>query len=106
MPVLRLAYFSVKTLLVVFFDLSAISYPYGVERVYIFPFVARNFVRNSENFGQFQVVFENLLHHLLVERTADRVIILLIFMFVHPFARQNLLGRSRKRTEFSAVVIS
>ena len=87
MPVLRLAYFSVKTLLVVFFDLSAISYPYGVKSVYIFSFVAGDFVRNSESLGQFQIVLENLLHHLLVERTADRVIILLIFMFVHPFAR-------------------
>ena len=84
---LRLAYFAVKMLFVILFYLPAISYPYRIKSVYIFSFVAGYFVRNSENLGQFQVVLENLLHHLLVEGTADRMIILLILMLVHPFAR-------------------
>ena len=50
MSMLRLAYLAVKMLLVILFDLSAISYPYRIKGIYIFFFVAGYFVRNPENF--------------------------------------------------------
>ena len=105
MPVLRLAEFPVKMLFVVFLYLPVVTYSYRVVVFYLRPLFLGYFVGYSEFRRTFEVVFGVLVNHLLIERTADRLNILLIFVFVYPPPRQNLFGRSGITAQIPAVLV-